>query len=209
MKIALLLLTSLGLCLVARAESTDSIPNPRTTNHSSIYDGARVLNDDEKHRIDDAINDLEKKTRAQMMVVTIQTLDGLSIEEWSNRLFNRIGIGHKGKNDGALFVFAMQERRSRLEVGFGLGDRLTDARSSEILNEQIRPAFRRGAYGDGILDGVQVAAHYIEGGGRLSPHATLGNTRRAHMIVSGVENRMGLLAFCLCWLWETLARLWA
>jgi uncharacterized protein len=104
MKTALLLLASSGLCLVARAESPDSIPNPRQTNRSSIYDGAHVLSNAEKHRIDATINALEKKTQAQMMVVTVQTLDGVSIEKWSNDLFRRIGIGRKGKDDGALFV---------------------------------------------------------------------------------------------------------
>ncbi len=164
MKTALLLLASLGLCLVARAESPDSIPNPRQTNHSSIYDGAHVLKDAEKHRIDDAINALEKKTQAQMMVVTIQTLDGMSVEDWSNKLFNRIGVGHKGQDDGALFVFAMQEHKSRLEVGPGLQDRITDARATAILRDRVGPQFRSGAFGAGILEGVQVAATYIEGG---------------------------------------------
>lgn len=177
MKTALLLFASLGLCLVARAESPDSIPDPRKTNRSSIYDGAHVLKDAEKHRIDDAINALEKKTKAQMMVVTVQTLDGQSIEDWSNKLFRRIGIGHKGKDDGALFVFAIQDRKSRLEVGFGLEDRLTDARATAILREQIAPAFRRSAYGEGILDGVQVAGNTIQGSGRpVSRAASGGNT---------------------------------
>ncbi|RYX82694.1 TPM domain-containing protein [bacterium] len=173
MKTALLLFASLGFGLVARAESPDSIPNPRQTNRSSIYDGARVLNDSEKHRIDDAINTLENKTKAQMMVVTVQTLDGESIEDWSNALFRRIGIGRKGKDDGVLFVFAIKDRKSRVEVGLGLEDRLTDARATAILREQVNPAFRRGAFGEGILDGVQVAANYVEGGTRPTPRPTV------------------------------------
>jgi len=180
MKIAPLLLLVLTLAAKARAESPDSIPNPRgrvgRSIHSSIYDGARVLSDAQKHRIDGAINALEKKTGAQMMVVTVQTLDGIPIEEWSNTLFRRIGIGHKAKNDGALWVFAMRDHKSRLEVGPGLQDRLTDARATAILDERIRPAFRSGDYGGGILSGVQTAASTIEGGTRPaashSPSAT-------------------------------------
>ena len=172
MKTAFLLFASIVLCHLARAESPGSVPDPRKTNRSSIYDGAHVLSDAQKHRIDDAINALEKKTKAQMMVVTVRTLDGMTIEEWCTKLYRRIGIGHKGKNDGVLFAFAIRDRKSRIEVGPGLHGRLTDARTGEIQRNQIRPAFRRGAYGDGILEGVQVAANYVRGGGRAVPRAT-------------------------------------
>lgn len=166
MKTAFLLFASLALCMVARAESPDSIPNPRQKNHSSIYDGAKVINSADKRRIDDAANALEKKTGAQLMVVTVQTLDGMSIEDWSNDVFRRIGVGHKGKDDGAMFVFAIRDRKSRLEVGPDLQDRLTDARATAILRDQVRPAFRENNYGQGIVDGVNVAANYIDGGKR-------------------------------------------
>lgn len=166
MKPALLLFASLGWCLIAHAEAPNSIPNPRKTNHSSIYDGAGVLNNTEKHRIDDAINALEKKTGAQLMVAFVQTLGGLSIEKWSTATFKHIGIGHKGKNDGALFVFALSERRSRLEVGNGLRDRLTDARAKAILVQQVQPAFRAGQYGKGILDALKVASSIIQSGSK-------------------------------------------
>lgn len=173
MKTLLLLVPILGMGIAARAESPDSIPNPRRrvgrSIHSSIYDGARVLNDAQKHRIDNVINALEKKTGAQMMVVTVRTLDGAPIEEWSRAVFNRIGIGRRGKNDGALWVFAMRDRKSRLEVGSGLRDRLTDARASALLDDPIRPAFRRGDYGGGILAGVQSASNTIRGIARSSP----------------------------------------
>lgn len=168
-----LLLPVLAFAIAARAESPDSIPDPQkrvgSSIHSSIYDGARVLNDAQKHRIDDAINAFEKKTGALMAVVTVQTLDGMTIQEWSNTAFRHLGVGHKGKDDGALFVFAIKDRKSWIEVGPGLQDRLTDARVAAITREQIRPAFRKGQYGAGILEGVRVAANYVEGGGRPTP----------------------------------------
>lgn len=157
---------------LARAESPDSIPNPRQSNRSSIYDGAQVLSASEKQRIDKAINALEKRTGAQMLVVTVQTLDGQSIEEWSNTLGRRLGVGRKGKNDGALLVLAIRDRKSRVEVGFGLEDRLTDARAAAIARERIRPAFQSGAYGESILGAVQAASNYIEGGSRPTPTAS-------------------------------------
>ncbi len=166
MKSAFLLLPVLALATVARAESPDSIPNPRHLNRSSIYDGARVLSAGQKNRIDMAINALQKKTGAQLVVVTVQTLDGIPIEDWANSLFRRFGIGGKGKDDGALFVFAIKDRKQRAEVGFGLEDRLSDARAGVILREDVRPAFRRGDYGGGILTAVQNAATIIEGGKR-------------------------------------------
>lgn len=173
MKSAFLLLPVLALCTVARAESPDSIPDPRQTNRSSIYDGARVLDNAQKQRIDARINALEKKTGAQLLVVTVQTLDGMPIEDYANSVFRRIGVGNKGNDEGAMFLFAIRDHKSRLEVSPGLQDRLTDARGGVILREDVPPAFRRGDYGGGILIAVQSAANIIEGGKRpVSPSQT-------------------------------------
>ncbi len=166
MKTAFLLLPVLALAGVARAESPESIPDPRRLNRSSIYDGAQVLNDADKKRIDARVGELKRTTGAQMTIVLVQTLGGLSVEDFANTLGRRIGVGQRGKDDGVLFLFAIKDRKSRLEIGPGLQDRLTDARVTAILRDQVRPAFKEGRYGNGILSAVQIASNYIEGGTR-------------------------------------------
>ena len=166
MKSALLLFPVLALAAVARAESPDSIPDPRKTNRSSIYDGANVLNNADKQRIDARVGELKRTTDAQLTIVLVQTLEGMPIQEFANTLGRRIGVGTKGKDNGLLFLFAIKDRKSWIEVGPGLQDRLTDARSAAITREQILPAFKEGRYGSGILSAVQVASNYIEGGTR-------------------------------------------
>ena len=171
MKTAFLLFLCLFASVAARAESPESIPDPRKTNRSSIYDGAQVLSVEQERRIDARLLALERQTKAQIIVVTVQNLDGIPIEDFSNTLFRRLGIGGRGNDDGALFLFAIQDRKSRSEIGPGLQDRLTDARVTAILRDQVRPAFREGKYGNGISAAVEVAANYIEGGSRPNPGA--------------------------------------
>ncbi len=173
MKSAFLLFPVLVLCAVARAESPDSIPDPSkargSITRSWVYDGARVLDVNQRRHIDDAINALEKKTGAQILVVTVQTLDGIPIEEYANSVFRRISVGNKDKDDGAMFLFAIKDRKWRAEVGPGLQDRLTDARAGAIMRDSVPSAFRRGDYGGGVLTAVQNASNIIQGGGRPTP----------------------------------------
>ena len=79
------------------------------------------------------------------------------------RVFQTWKLGREGVNDGALFVVARQERRMRIEVGYGLEDRLTDARSRQILDDIVRPHFRDGNFGAGIEAGVDAIAAVVEG----------------------------------------------
>ncbi len=190
MKSAFLLLPVLALAAVARAESPDSIPDPRATNRSSIYDGARVLSAAQKKRIDARVGEVKRTTGAQFTIVTVRTLDGMPIQEFANSVFRRIGIGQKGKDDGALFLFAIEDHKSWIEVGFGLEDRLTDARSGAIAREQIRPAFKNSDYGGGILSGIEVAANYVEGGTRPTPSPQL-SPKVAPPISSGAPSSNG------------------
>ena len=95
---------------------------------------------------------------AQVAVLTVDSLDGDTIEDFAVRVFQTWKLGRRGVNDGALFVVARQERRMRIEVGYGLEDRLTDARSRQILDDIVRPHFRDGNFGAGVEAGVDAIA---------------------------------------------------
>jgi uncharacterized protein len=99
---------------------------------------------------------VEKQTGAQFAIVTLPTLEGEPIEDVANTLYRRWGIGQKGKDEGLLLLLVVNDRRSRLEVGYGLEPILPDGASGDVLR-QMRPALREGAYGDAL----STAAHYL------------------------------------------------
>lgn len=90
----------------------------------------------------------------QVVVVTLPDLQGMSIEDYGYQLGRHWGIGQRGKDNGALLIVAPQARKLRIEVGYGLEERLTDAQSSVIINSIITPAFRRGEFSQGIVQGT-------------------------------------------------------
>ena len=98
--------------------------------------------------------DLEIRTQHQLVVATVTWLQGKPIESYSLCIANHWAIGRKGVNDGVLFLVAPNERRARIEVGYGLETALTDAEAKTIMDQDILPAFRRGNYPAGIAAGV-------------------------------------------------------
>ncbi len=89
---------------------------------------------------------VEKATGAQFAFVTLPRLEGEPIEDVANLLYRRWGVGQKGKNEGVLILLAIAERRSRVEVGYGLEPILTDGSAGSLLRD-MRPALREGAFG--------------------------------------------------------------
>lgn len=113
----------------------------------------------------------EQATGEQLVVVTLPDLQGASIEEYGYQLGRHWGIGQKDKNNGALLIVARDERKLRIEVGYGLEERLTDAQASVIINQVITPAFKTGQFSKGISDGVS-AMLLVLGGTPLDEPAT-------------------------------------
>lgn len=99
---------------------------------------------------------VEKATGAQMALVTLPSLEGQPIEDVANLLYRRWGVGAKGKNEGVLVLLAIRERRSRVEVGYGLEQYLTDGSAGRVLRD-MRPALREGYFGTAFA----IAAHAI------------------------------------------------
>ena len=98
--------------------------------------------------------DLEDRTSDQLVIVTVPSLAGRSIEDFSRDLGNHWGIGQRGRDNGVLLVVAPRERRVRIAVGRGLEPILTNARASTIINRDILPMFRDGRFEQGIDAGA-------------------------------------------------------
>jgi len=122
---------------------------------SRVVDEANVLSASTKSGLTQMSTDFERSSGGtQVVVVTLKTLQGLTIEDFGYQLGRHWGIGQKDKNTGALLIVAPNERKVRIEVGYGLEGTLTDALSRTIIERDIIPAFKRGDLNGGVLAGT-------------------------------------------------------
>lgn len=135
-----------------------------------VVDTAQMLDPSVRSQLDAQLKAHEQATGEQVVIVTLADLQGASIEDFGYQLGRHWGIGQKDKNNGALLIVARDDRRLRIEVGYGLEDRLTDAQSSVIINQVITPAFKTGNFNKGISDGV-AAMLVVLGGSPLDEPA--------------------------------------
>nr|WP_298148046.1 TPM domain-containing protein [uncultured Pseudomonas sp.] len=128
-----------------------------------VVDQAGMLDAQTEARLTQQLAAHEKASGEQLVVVTLANLQGMPIEDYGYQLGRHWGIGEKGKDNGALLLVARDERKLRIEVGYGLEGRLTDAQASVIINQVITPAFKRGDYTQGISDGVAAILQVLGG----------------------------------------------
>lgn len=128
-----------------------------------VNDLAGALSPAARERLETKLRDLEGRTGAQVAVLVIPSLEGESLEAYSVRVAQTWKLGRKGVDDGVLFLVAKNDRKMRIEVGYGLEPRLTDALSRAILDERVRPRFRANDFDGGIEAGVDAIAATIQG----------------------------------------------
>jgi uncharacterized protein len=119
-----------------------------------VVDDANVLDAATRAALTDKLAAFETKTSDQLVVVTLKSLQGTSIEQYGVELGRRWQIGQKGTNNGVLLIVAPSERKVRIEVGYGLEGTLTDAVSRLIIENAIVPRFRANDFPGGISRGV-------------------------------------------------------
>ncbi|GAB1583348.1 TPM domain-containing protein [Phyllobacterium phragmitis] len=119
-----------------------------------VVDDANIIDPQTRDALTEKLAAFEAKSSDQVVVVTVPSLGGEDIESYSNRLFRSWALGQKQENNGVLLVVAPNDRKVRIEVGYGLEGTLTDALSSVIIRTAVIPAFRQGDYAGGISKGV-------------------------------------------------------
>lgn len=154
-----------------------------------VNDFAGILNADQKNALEQRIKEVEKKTGAEIAIVTVDSMEGGEINDFTHKLFNRWGIGKKGKDNGVMFLVALKDRKARIEVGYGLEPILPDALAGRILNEQVFPAFKQNRHADGIAAGTSRIAEIIERGEPVKLSSASSN--------SGTGQPMGILGLAL------------
>lgn len=128
-----------------------------------VNDYANMLKPVTAAAIESRLAALEQSDSTQIVVLTIPSLEGEVLEEYSMKVAENWKIGQKKLDNGAILLVARDDRKMRIEVGYGLEGKLTDLRSGRILDDIIRPAFRDGDYDKGISDGVDAMIQVVKG----------------------------------------------
>jgi uncharacterized protein len=119
-----------------------------------VVDQADLLNPQQEAELTAKLEALERASTRQLVVLTVPNLQGQTIEEYGVALGRAWGIGQRDANNGVILIVAVEERKVRIEVGYGLEGILTDALSSQIIRNDITPRFRAGDYPGGITGGA-------------------------------------------------------
>ncbi len=153
------LLVIIFMCLL----TIKSLAIVSPTSNFYVNDYANVLSAETEKYIMNANIDLQKRTGAQIVVVTVKSLDGQSIEEYATALFRKFGIGDATKNNGVLLLCSTGERLFRIEVGYGLEGTLTDGKTGRIQDKYIIPYLRNNDYDEGIKNGFSAVLQEVGG----------------------------------------------
>ena len=128
-----------------------------------VNDLADLMTEEEELRVTSKLEGFERATGAQIAVLTVPTLEGEVLEEYSLRVVETWGLGRAEQDDGVLLLVARDDRKMRIEVGYGLEGDLTDVQCGRILRNVLRPAFRGGEFGRGIEEGIDAILGTLEG----------------------------------------------
>jgi uncharacterized protein len=141
-----------------------------------VVDLAGIIEDTVEAKINNYLRELEQKTSAQMAILTVKSLEGQNIEEFAiNIAHDQWKLGQKGKDNGLLFLIALNDRKYRIEVGYGLEGLLPDSLVGGIGRQYLVPNFRKGDYSTGIYAAAVVLANKIaaDAGVKISGLPTL------------------------------------
>lgn len=124
------------------------LPKPSTP--QLVTDMAGVLSPEQKQALENKLVAIDDSSSNQIAVVILPTLDGNPIEEYATKLFREWGIGNTKTNNGVLLLIAVEDKKIRIEVGYGLEGAIPDITAINIIDNDLKPAFREGAYYEGI-----------------------------------------------------------
>ncbi|MBN2594333.1 MAG: TPM domain-containing protein, partial [Sedimentisphaerales bacterium] len=144
----LIITLTLLSALAATGYSQADLPTPS----HYVEDYANVINDSDERSLNGVLQELEQKTGAQYIILTVLSTGGMPIEQFSIELVEKWKLGQKGKDNGMLFVLAKNDRRWRFEVGYGLEGFITDQYCSRTGRDVLVPYLRKGNYSRGIYE---------------------------------------------------------
>ena len=161
--------------LALAGPSADAAVLPKPSQREYVVDTAGIVSAEDRAQIEKIGEELREKTKAEVVVVTVATLDGTDIESYANELFRSWGIGDAKQSNGVLLLIAKDDRKFRIEVGYGLEGEITDGRAGEIL-DKMKPYFRDEKYSEGVLNAYQKLAVYAYHAAGVAPGADVSET---------------------------------
>lgn len=163
----LLLFYSLVVFGLAGAQELQAVPKLT----ARVTDQTATLSVDQREQIEAKLLAFEQEKGAQLAVLIVPTVKPETIEQYSLRVAEAWKVGRKGVDDGALLIVAKQDRKLRIEVGYGLEGALNDATAKRIISETIGPRFKEGDFYGGIDAGLEVMLKVIGGEALPAPEA--------------------------------------
>ena len=154
-KLTPILILLLFLSIPAGAEKP--FPKPK----GLVNDFASVLPPALERQIQGVTSELYQKTRVPVVVVTMPDIEGNEYNDYANRLYERWGIGEKGKDKGVLIFVTVRERKMRIETGYGLEGILPDGLCGQIRDQYMLPFLKKDQYGEGLLNGAIAVSQII------------------------------------------------
>jgi len=130
---------------------------------SRVNDYAGMLSQGVVRQLELLLEDFEQKESTQIVVLTVPSLEGDGLEDFSIRVAEQWKVGHKGLDNGAILLISRADRKVRIEVGYGLEGRLTDLKAGRIISGIIVPEFKAGRFDQGVVDGVQAMVDVVRG----------------------------------------------
>ncbi|MBU0878066.1 MAG: TPM domain-containing protein [Candidatus Omnitrophica bacterium] len=147
---AALLVFSILAAVSGNLYAQEKFPKPS----GYVNDFVGILPPQERVKLENLLSELERKTTAQVSVVSLETTKPLDIETYAVKLFENWGIGQKGKDNGVLLLVASEDKKVRIEVGYGLEGAIPDALAQQIIAQVIVPLFKQGNFPQGIMKGA-------------------------------------------------------
>ncbi|MCE5312211.1 MAG: TPM domain-containing protein [Nitrospiraceae bacterium] len=163
------ILSCILLCLLCLCASVSSAATPQPPEQPGrrVVDLAGIIDQNAKADIEAYLANLEKATTAQVVVLTINSLDGEDIEGFSIKTAERWRLGQKGNDNGILITVAVKDRKYRIEVGYGLEQIIPDSLAGSIGRAYFVPEFRQGRYSTGISKAVKEIGSRIAAAQRI------------------------------------------
>lgn len=135
----LLMVFTTLMSMLTGCATSEKIPLPTVEENVYIYDDDNIIDDEVEEKLNRMLVELEEKTEVEFTVVSVKSLLDRSIEDYANNLFNTMGIGKKGKDNGVLLLFSRSDEKVRLEIGRGLEGCLNDSKCGRILDNYFVP----------------------------------------------------------------------
>ena len=149
------------LLVILSCTSVSALDIPKPTGY--VNDTAGLLSAGVKLKVEQFLQGFEASDSTQITLLTIPTLEGESLEDYSQQVFDSWNLGQSGRDNGALLLIAKDERKVRIEVGYGLEGRLTDLLAGRIIDNEITPKFKQGDFDGGIVAGIVGIAEAVRG----------------------------------------------